>query len=114
MQIFYDKNLREIKQIRIPPRPKNYKIVYHLYIVFAEKRDDLLKYCLKKGIEAKIHYPKPIYLQKALSFLKHKKGDFPITDYHAKNMITFPCDQHLSKKEMLYIIKTVKSFYKTK
>ena len=107
---FYDKNLREIKQIRIPPRPKNYKIVYHLYIVFAEKRDDLLKYCLKKGIEAKIHYPKPIYLQKALSFLKHKKGDFPITDYHAKNMITFPCDQHLSKKEMLYIIKTVKSF----
>lgn len=111
---FYDKNLREIKQIRIPPRPKNYKIVYHLYIVFAEKRDDLLKYCLKKGIEAKIHYPKPIYLQKALSFLKHKKGDFPITDYHAKNMITFPCDQHLNKKEMLYIIKTVKSFYKTK
>ena len=30
---------------------KNYKIVYHLYIVFAKNRDELLKYCLKKGIE---------------------------------------------------------------
>ena len=31
---FYDEKLSKIKQISIPPRPKNYKIVYHLYIVF--------------------------------------------------------------------------------
>ena len=111
---FYDKNLSKLDQIKIPPRIKNYKIVYHLYIVFAERRDELLKYCLKKGIEAKIHYPKPIYLQDALKFLKHKKGDFPITDYHAKNMITFPCDQHLTNKEMKYVIKTVRNFYNKK
>ena len=44
-----DKNFRKISQIStIPPRPSNYKIVYHLYIIFAEKRDQLLKYCLKK------------------------------------------------------------------
>ena len=79
-----DLGLGKIKQISIPPRIKNYKIVYHLYIVFAEQRNELLKYCLKKGIEAKIHYPKPIYLQEAVKFLSHKKGDFPITDLHAK------------------------------
>ena len=56
--------------IRIPPRPKNYKIVYHLYIVFAKKRDQLLKYCLSKGIEAKVHYPKPIYIQEFFKDVK--------------------------------------------
>ena len=111
---FYDKGLSKIKQISIPPRLKNYKIVYHLYIVFAEKRDALLKFCLKKGIEAKIHYPVPMYRQKAMDFLNYKKGDFPVTDKHAKSIISFPCDQHLSKKQMNYIISCVKSFYSQK
>lgn len=109
---FYDKELNKIKEITIPPRPKNFKIVFHLYIVFAEKRDKLLKYCQKKGIEAKVHYPLPMYIQKSLKFLKHKKGDFPITDFHTKKIITFPCDQHIKKNEMNYIIKTVNDFYK--
>ncbi len=111
---YYDKKLGEIDGITIPPRPKNYKIVFHLYIVFAKKRDELLRYCLAKGIEAKVHYPKPMYLQESLKYLKHKKGDFPVTDLHTKNIITFPCDQHLSKGQINYIIKTVKSFYKKK
>ena len=45
---FYDKGLGKINEISIPPRLKNYKIVYHLYILFAERRDELINYCLKK------------------------------------------------------------------
>ena len=108
---YLDEQLSKIKQIKIPPRLKNYKIVYHLYIVLAEKRDDLLKYCLDKGIEAKVHYPIPMYLQKALNFMNHREGDFPITDKHSKKIITFPCDQHLSINELDYIISTIKDFY---
>ncbi len=106
-----DNELSKIKEISIPPRLKKNKIVYHLYIVFAENRDSLLKYCLSKGIEAKVHYPIPIYRQNALKYLKHKKGDFPVTDEHTKKIITFPCHQHLTKKEISHIINTVKSFY---
>lgn len=108
---YLDRNLKKIKEIEIPPRLKNYKIVFHLYVVFAKKRDQLLKFCHSKGIEAKVHYPKPMYLQEALKNLKHKKGDFPVTDIHTKKIITFPCDQHLNKTQLNYIIKTVKSFY---
>tara|TARA_B100000989_G_scaffold298111_1_gene286136 strand:+ start:96 stop:1202 length:1107 start_codon:yes stop_codon:yes gene_type:complete len=108
---YLDSKLKKIKEISIPPRPKNYRLVYHLYILFAHKRDKLLKYCIKKGIEAKIHYPIPIYRQPAMKFLKHKLGDFPVTDVHTKKIITFPCDQHLSKSQLDYIIKTVKKFY---
>ena len=111
---FYDKNLSFIPEITIPPRPKNFKLVYHLYVIFAERRDALLSYCLKKGIEAKVHYPKPMYIQESVKSLKHKKGDFPVTDAHTKKIITFPCDQHLTKNEMKYVIKTVKNFYKNK
>tara|TARA_A100001011_G_C14297061_1_gene838937 strand:+ start:217 stop:1317 length:1101 start_codon:yes stop_codon:yes gene_type:complete len=109
---YLDNGLGKIKQIRIPDRPKDFKIVYHLYIIFAQERDGLLEHCLANGIEAKIHYPKPIYLQNALSDLGYKKGDFPITDKHAKSIISFPCDQHLEIDQLDYIIDTVKNFYK--
>ena len=104
-------NKGKIKEITIPPRLKNYKIVFHLYVVFAKNRDKLLKYCHSKGIEAKVHYPKPMYLQESLKNLRHKKGDFPVTDSHTKKIITFPCDQHLKKKHLDYIIKVVNDFY---
>jgi aminotransferase EvaB len=109
---YYDDGLGAVSQIRIPPRLNNYRIVYHLYIVFAENRDNLLEYCIQNGIEAKIHYPIPIYRQPALDFLGHKIGDFPVTDLHSKEIISFPCDQHLSKNEMDYVIKIVADFYK--
>lgn len=108
---YYDSELQKIKEIRIPPRPQDFRIVYHLYIVFAERRDELLNYCVQKGIEAKVHYPIPIYRQKALSKYAYKEGDFPVSDKHTKEIITFPCDQHLSKEEMDFVIGTVKEFY---
>lgn len=109
---YYDKGLGAIKQIRIPPRPADMRVVYHLYIVFAEKRDALLEHCIKKGIEAKVHYPVPIYRQPGLRHLGLKKGAFPVADGHTKNIITFPCDQHLSREEMDYVIDTVRDFYR--
>ena len=70
---YLDENLSKIPQIQIPIRPKNVRHVFHLYIVFAKKRDKLLNYCLKKGIEAKIHYPTPIYRQKPFLKFNYKK-----------------------------------------
>ena len=66
---------------------------------------------IDRGIEAKIHYPTPIYLQPALKQFGYKEGDFPIADIHTSKIITFPCDQHLTQKEMDYAIQTVTDFY---
>lgn len=108
---FYDRELSKLSQIRIPPRPENYKIVYHLYIIFCEDRDRLLQFCQEKGIEAKVHYPVPIYRQPALSHLGYKEGDFPVSDAHTENIITFPCDQHLSSSQLNEVVDTVYEFY---
>ena len=108
---YYDEQFAAIPEIKIPPRPEEFRIVYHLYIVFAKRRDSLLEYCLDHGIEAKIHYPIPIYRQPALSYLGYKEGDFQVSDAHTGSIITFPCDQHLSREEMDYVVSTVQDFY---
>ena len=53
-----------------------------------------------------------LHATESLRSLKHKWGDFPVTDVHTKKIITFPCDQHLNLKQMNYVIDTVKNFYK--
>ncbi len=110
---FYDLELGKLDQITIPPRPHGFRIVYHLYIVFAENRDDLLQFCIDRGIEAKVHYPTPIYRQPALKAYGYSDGDFPVTDAHAKKIISFPCDQHLHDDQLGYVVDTVKEFYQT-
>jgi len=42
-------------------------------MVFAKNRNYLYKHCLNRGIEAKIHYPIPIYKQKALKKISRNK-----------------------------------------
>jgi dTDP-3-amino-2,3,6-trideoxy-4-keto-D-glucose/dTDP-3-amino-3,4,6-trideoxy-alpha-D-glucose/dTDP-2,6-dideoxy-D-kanosamine transaminase len=108
---YLDNGLSQIKEISLPPRPKDFRLVFHLYIVFADNRDGLLKHCLDKGISVKIHYPIPIYKQSAVDYLGYKDGDFPVTDAHVKKIITFPCDQHLDQSQLDYIIETVAEYY---
>ncbi len=107
----YDAAFAEIPEIRIPPRRDNVKRVFHLYIVFAENRDELMAHCLDRGVEAKVHYPIPLYAQEGLAHLGYKAGDFPVSDRHAGSIITFPTDQHLAADQIGYVIDTVREFY---
>lgn len=107
-----DDGLASINQITLPPRPSDMRIVYHLYMVHAENRDNLLDHCLSKGIEAKVHYPVPIYAQPALGTYGYgASGVFENADNQAKSLISFPCDQHLNDEQIDYIVAAVREFY---
>jgi dTDP-3-amino-2,3,6-trideoxy-4-keto-D-glucose/dTDP-3-amino-3,4,6-trideoxy-alpha-D-glucose/dTDP-2,6-dideoxy-D-kanosamine transaminase len=108
---YYDQAFARLPQIRIPHRRSDMRVVYHLYVVFAQHRDELLRHCVENGIEAKVHYPIPLYRQDGLKFLGYPPGRFPVTDRHAQEIITFPCDQHLSRAELDDVIESVRAFY---
>jgi aminotransferase EvaB len=107
---YYDAAFAGIPGVTVPPRRPDSKRVFHLYMIFSEHRDALYAHCHERGISAKIHYPIPIYRQKALAHLGHREGDFPVTDRHAHSVISFPVDQHLSREEQDDVIDAVRSF----
>jgi aminotransferase EvaB len=108
---FLDAELGAIDGITIPSRFADRKLVYHLYIVFAERRDELLAHCLAEGIQAKVHYPVPLYQQEGLRPYGYDPGDFPVTDRHAATMISFPAHEHLTEDQLAYVVQTVRHFY---
>lgn len=97
--------------VSIPPRPGNVKHVYHLYVIRVKRRDELLKHLLARGVEAKVHYPIPVHLQKAAAYLGYRPGAFPQAESDSRTMITVPAHQHLSDEELDYVIDQVRSFY---
>ena len=108
---YYDRAFADLAEVRHPNRSPNVRHVYHLYVVFAERRDGLFAHCTDRGIECKIHYPIPLYRQAGLRHFGHKAGDFPVADRHAEEIITFPADQHISRAQQDRVIGTVRSFY---
>lgn len=78
----------------------------------VKKRDQLRKYLKRHNIETKIHYPIPLHLQKASQSYGYFRGQFPVAEKQAKQLITLPVHQFLKKKHVVYIIKKIKNFYK--
>ncbi len=108
---YYDQGFARIRGLKVPPRRPNVRHVYHLYMLFAEQRDALYQYCLDHGVEAKVHYPIPLYQQEGLKHLGYPAGRFPVTDRHAREVISFPVDQHLTRAQQDRVLDTVRKFY---
>jgi len=109
----YDESFSDLGEfINIPKRRPGVRHVFHLYVIRVKRRDELLAYLRKNGIDAKIHYPIPVHLQKAAANLGYKAGDFPVAEEHARSAITLPGHQHLTDDEVDYVIQKVRGFYR--
>ena len=110
---FYDKSFSLLsKFISIPNRPPKYIETFALYMIQCSNRDKLIKYLHKNKIEAKIHYPKPLHLQKAY-IENYSNVKLPVSELQAKKIITLPVHQFLSKKQLSFVVKKIKDFYKS-
>ncbi len=108
----YDEEFSKLPDITIPPREKSFKNVFHNYVIMVEKRDKLLGFLKGQGIDAKIHYPIPLHLQKASRYLGYKRGDFPVTEFQADHMISLPVHQHLTGEQKKYVVQKIKEFFR--
>jgi len=110
---FLDEGLKGLEpHIRPPHRPSGYREVYQLYLVTASRRDELVKFLIGRGVEAKVHYPIPIHLQNAARNLGYKRGDFPVCERQAQEVVTLPAHQHITEEQIEYTISIIREFYR--
>ena len=86
----YDRLLADIPgvtPVSVDPRCQS---VYHLYVVRVSDRDAVLSRLHKAGVEAGIHYPIPLHLQKAYAYLDPREGALPVTDTVAAEVLSLP------------------------
>jgi dTDP-4-amino-4,6-dideoxygalactose transaminase len=85
--------------------------VYHLYVIRTPDREALSEFLKDRGIGNLIHYPTPIHLQQAYRHLGYKKGDFPVAEKAASEILSLPLYPTLTEEEVVAVSAAVKAFY---
>lgn len=106
----YNKLLQNLPLLT-PQIPENQIPAFHLYVIRTRKRDSLAIYLKKNGISTGIHYPIPIHLQPAYKNLGHKKGDFPVTEKLATEILSLPLYPDLKDSQVEYMTSIIKRFF---
>jgi dTDP-4-amino-4,6-dideoxygalactose transaminase len=86
--------------------------VFHLFAVRTDRRDQLLEHLQTNGVDAVVRYPTPIHLQPAFSDFGWKKGQFPVSEALACELLCLPMRPNLKESEIGYICASVASFFK--
>ena len=110
----YDKELSIFdKFFKIQKITKNFTHSYQMYTVRVPQkyRNFFLDFMRKKSIEVSVHFDPPLHQQKYLK--KYYKKKLPKTDILSKEIVTLPIFPDMTKKQVHYVIKNIKTFLST-
>jgi dTDP-4-amino-4,6-dideoxygalactose transaminase len=107
----YLKYINKSNNLILPELYKSDKHVFHHFVVRLHNinREKLIKYFEQKGLQILIHYPKPLYKQKAI---KGKISNLKNTEIACKSVISLPIYPGLSIKKIKIISTELNSYVK--
>lgn len=84
--------------------------IYHQYVVRCADREALQKALEQQGIQTQIHYPIPPHLAGCYARLGHKKGEYPITEAYADEVLSLPIYTGMTLEEQDYVIRRINAW----
>ena len=109
---YYCLLLKNVDGIKTPVIKEDRTHVFQTFAIRIRNRDKAVEELKKKGISALIHYPIPLHLQEAYKELGHKRGDFPVSEALADDIVSLPMYPHMTKKEIEYVCESLKEIVK--
>lgn len=107
------KGLADITGFILPKEKINYKHVFHQYTVritksFKYSRETFIRRMQDHGIICRVYYPKPLHFYPHIKKLGYRKGDFPVAEKLASQVVSIPVHPLLTKSDIQYIVKTIR------
>jgi dTDP-4-amino-4,6-dideoxygalactose transaminase len=107
----YAELLRHIPEVLLPGVRQGAEPVYHLYVIQADRRDDLKEFLAKLSIDTGLHYPMPLHRQQAFADLGYKEGAFPCAEASAKRILSLPMYPELTNDQQDFVAQSIAKFY---
>lgn len=108
----YRARLAAAPEVFIPPcRPVEFN-TFHTLVAQCERRDGLRDHLTRRGVRTAIHYPVPIHLQPAATYLGYGLGSFPVTETQARCILTLPVHQYLTPDDIDRVCDAILAFYR--
>lgn len=103
----YRSLLSPVDGVVLPVEPSWSRAIYHLYVVRLGDRERLRKHLSAANIGTGIHYPVPLHLQVAYRKLCYRRGDLPVSERVATEILSLPMHPHLSRREQEHVAEQV-------
>ena len=100
---------RRSRDSRPPSRFPGGTNVFHLYVLRAQRRDELLAHLKARNIGAGVYYPVPLHRQPC--FRRFDPAACPVSDRLATETIAIPCFPGLRADEQDTVIGAIRGFY---
>ncbi len=95
--------------ISLPLIKENVGHVWHLFVISATKRDELITYLKEHNIQCGIHYHTALPKLKAYEGIRQDCSHFKACK-EDKTLLSLPMGEHLEKKDILCVASTIKAF----
>lgn len=107
---YYSRLLAGISEIELPNLATDGSHVYHLFVIQAKKRKELIDYLGKNGIQTGIHYPQTLSQIPALRHFA-KGSEYKVAESLSKQILSLPMYYGLSKDKVEYVCQKIRKFY---
>ncbi len=106
----YFAQLGDVAGLTLPHVPAWAGPIWHLFVVRTPRRDALQQHLAAHGIGTLIHYPIPPHLSGAYRDAGWQRGDFPLAEKLAAEVLSLPIGPHLTAEQIDYVCAAVRTF----
>lgn len=99
--------------LRLPtvvPRAVRTQPVFYVYLIEAERRDELARHLAQHGVGTETYYPTPLHLQECFAGLGHRRGDFPNAERACERTLALPLYPDMSTDDVDRVCDLIRAF----
>jgi len=99
-----------LQGVNVPLIPPHHESAWALYTITCDQRDALREALAAKGIPTVVYYDRPLHLQTAFAKLGHRPGDFPVSEWVSRHVVSLPMHPFLADAAIDQVIAAVNEF----
>jgi dTDP-4-amino-4,6-dideoxygalactose transaminase len=107
----YARVLAGIPAIELPRVRAGATHVWHLYVIKAQRRDELKNFLYQRGIETAVHYPTALPLLPAYKYLDYKAADVPRAAANQSAILSLPMFPEMTDAMIEHVAASIREFY---
>lgn len=97
--------------ILLPSEEEGNYHIYNQFVIYSDRRDELMKHLRANHIGCEIYYPLSLHEQACFHSLGYKKGAFPHSERAAAMSLALPIFPDLSEAQVKRVVEVVSDFY---
>lgn len=106
----YITNLKDVKGLDIVLPKRINDSNFHLFVITADKRDELKNFLNENGVQTAIHYPATLPDQPLFGG-KYRRLKIPAARKFVKSVLSLPCYPFLKLSDVDYVCQKVKEYF---